>query len=205
MIFCNESWRHDGEEVPRHNLMAFLARMQATGLPYGAMFGSNYSLHTALNEKRLDTLPWAACWIELCGEYLWWYVSQESNNGVIFTMQMWIHYMAQFRKIACDGQNGRYVRLLAHDSFRTMARLTNSVPNPKFNDMGKKRWQAILAREGPYGVFTEPIAPDSFREEGYEVFVEDDEWEDNALYPDGGYMPYSNVTEADEHVIARAA
>lgn len=209
--------------------MAFFARVQATGLPHGRIFGANWAFGAALLEKRLDILPWAALWIQHCGEYLWWFVSQESSSDPSLSKQTWMNYMEQFRNIACDGRNGRYVRLLAQDSFRTMARLTASAPNPKFDNIGQQRWEAILEREGPRGVFEEPIAPDLWEEgdwrveyegeeyegEEYEVEeYEDDYWdfwdgEDphgfHPLRPLGGYLMYANVTEEDERVIARAA
>lgn len=206
--------------------MAFIARVQATGLPHGLMFGAKYSLHAALDEKRLDHLPWAVSWIDHCGEYLWWYVSQPSNNDFIFSKPMWNHYMKRFDDMACDARNERYVRMLAQDAFYTMARLTRSTPNTKFDDMGQKRWETILAQEGPQGEFEEPIAPDFWEEaeqededeeEGEEAYWywdgedyilrggEEDPDGFHPLRPIGGYLAYSDMTEEDESVIARAA
>lgn len=209
----------DREHTRQTNLMAFLARVQATGLPHGLMFGAKWSFHTAFNEKKLDNLPWAALWIEHCGKYLWWFVSQESNNGVVFTKQDWMHYMEKFKKLAGDGQNGRGVRMLAQDAFRSMARLTASEPDQKFDNIGQKRWEAILARKGPQGVFEELIAPDLWldeeegeEEEGYwdwdggnYVLREEDPNGFYPLRPPGGFLMYSDVTEEDESVFARAA
>lgn len=226
MFFFDDGWGHTGDDVHRNNLMAFIARVQATGLPHGLMFGARYSFHTALDEKKLDILPWAIFWVDHCGEYLWWYVSQPSNNGIIFTKTMWMHYMEQFGKMACDGGNERYVRMICQDAFYTMARLTRSTPNPKFDDMGQKHWADVLARQGVQGPFEEPIAPDFWEEEQEEEEYdeEDDEgsWYWNGEYyvlgdaeedqhgfhplrPVGGYLMYSDVTEEDESVIARAA
>lgn len=222
VFFFDDEWRHTDDKTHQTNLMAFLARVQATGLPYGLMFGANWSLHTALEGKRLDVLLWATLWIEHCGEYLWWYVSQDSNNGIIFTKQMWMRYMRKFGQMACDGQNGRYVRLLAQDAFRTMARLTTSTPNPKFDNIGQKQWETILAQEGPQGTFEEPIAPDLWIEEeeddeeeegfwdwdGEDYVLRDSEEDPNGFHPlrpPGEFLMYSNMTEEDESVIARAA
>lgn len=87
-----------------------------------------------------------------------------------------MHYMEQFRKMACDGGNERYVRMICQDTFYTMARLTRSTPNPKFDNMGQKYWVDRLEREGPQGHFVEPIAPD-FWEEEEEVGEEYEEYE----------------------------
>ncbi|KAJ4410348.1 hypothetical protein N0V82_009252 [Gnomoniopsis sp. IMI 355080] len=213
-FFFNDTWRHTGDKIHQTNLMAFLARVQATGLPHGEIFGEKWSFYLALHEKQLDTLPWAALWIKHCGEYLWWLVSQDSSHNSRLSKETWTNYMEQFGNIACDGRNGRYVRSLAQDAFRTMARLTASAPNPKFDNIGQRRWEAILEREGPQGVFEEPIAPDLWEEEEEVEEYEDDWWifgdgEDpngfHPLRPLGGYLAYSNVTEADERVIAQAA
>ncbi|KAJ4389014.1 hypothetical protein N0V93_006476 [Gnomoniopsis smithogilvyi] len=223
MFFFDYEWSHTNDKIHQTNLMAFLARVQATGLPHGLMFGMKWSLHTALDEERLDVLLWATLWIEHCGEYLWWFVSQESNNGVILNKQNWTHYMRRFGEVACDGQNGRYVRLLAQDAFRTMVRLTVSAPNPKFDSIGQMRWETLLAQEGSQGVFAEPIAPDLWVEEEEEEEEEEEVyWYWNGegyvprnslgnasgfhpLRPPGGFLMYSNMTEEDESVIARAA
>lgn len=194
--------------------MAFIARVQATGLPHGLMFGVKYSLHAALFEKRPEALPWAVSWIDHCGEYLWWYVSQPSNNGIILSRTMWYYYLRCFGAMAWDAQNDRYVRMLASDAYDSMIRLSQSTPNPKFDDMGQKLWETTLAREGPQGEFEEPIAPDLWQqeeeeeEEDEEQEDDDDDEEDDGFHPlrpIGGYLPYSDVTEADENVIARAA
>lgn len=202
------------------NLMAFLARVQSTGLPYGLMFGATWSFHAALEEKRHDALPWAAFWIEHCGEYLWWFISQESNNGIIFNKCLWTRYMSQFGRLAGDAENGRFVRMLAQDAFRTMTRLTGSTPNPRYDNVGQQRWEATLAREGPEGVFDEPIAPDIWQEADEEEDDDGDIYEGeymlelegeedpngfHPLRPPGGFLLYSAVTEEDESKIARAA
>lgn len=222
MLLFDDTGRHQIDKTQKTNLMAFFARVQATGLPHGLISCVGWSLHTALAENRHDVLPLAALWIEHCGDYLWWSVCQMPNCGIVLDKPLWTHYMEQFGKLAADGRNERSLRLLAQDAFRTMARLTESAPDPKFDNIGEQRWNAILAREGPQGRFEEPIAPDLWEEEEddeeeddeqvyegeYEIHLGREEVDPNGFHPLrplGGFLLYSDITKEDESKIARAA
>lgn len=183
--------------------MAFFARVQATGLPYGFNFGFVISLsqldvfHSGCCQ---DKILWPYFWIHYCGEYLWWGLCKD--RSLLGLTPNWNLWMGEFYRLATDGQNSRYTRMVAFDCFQTMSRLLASAPNPKFDDMGQKRWEL-------YESFSDPIAPEIF-EEGWSE-MESDEAEDDEramdifLQPIGGFMPYANVTPEMENEFARAA
>ncbi|CAN8096160.1 unnamed protein product [Discula destructiva] len=190
----------------RNNLMAFFARIQGTGLLDSVHSLCYFSVSQALDFNHLDKLQWAAFWIQYCGEQIWYDTSQPTfHSQHVLGREGWARWMQQFYQIATNGQNTRQTRLLAHDSFQTMSRLTNSMPNPKFDDCLQLQWERELLLKGPDGDFAEPFAPDTRADE--EPGDDDDESyeQGDPLRPAGGFLPYAKITPEIENQIARAA
>lgn len=185
----------------QHNFIAFQARIHNTGLP-----GFHRSAVSALNGLALgpmhpQDLTWAVCWIQHCGEYLWWVACQEHmgpyySDGVQVDKSIWQRWMEYFHGLACLPQAPLPIRLVAQDTFCTMVRLKNSLPNPKFDKLGPMWWDKQVALQEEAGVpdiclseLIDPSASDSDSdEESYESDFD-------PLRPIGGYLPYAIVTE----------
>lgn len=207
------------------NFQAFLARVQATGLPYGVNWAA-LALQMAL-EGRPSTnrahweaqLKVAALWVEHAGENMWWHVCQAGDNdplpwpGRRLDEPAWREWARRFHEVACDGSNAASVRVVADDAFRAMARLAGSAPSRIYDDVGQKRWLGVLAeRGGPDGEFDEPVFDERPGRAGGHFWDSDgseDDEEDgyyvDPLRPPGGFLPYANLHPDADNQIARAA
>lgn len=146
---------------------------------------------------------------------MWWCLCQDHfpQYYIGFDLEFWQGWMIKFYDVAVNPQAPLESRLLAYDSFHTMVRLTDSLPNPKFNNKGQEWWDKEKAEKGMEGPWEEPVVPEFGLDPASDVDslfgdyddYSDDEPAEDPLMPRGGFLPYAVVTEKQLSQIARAA
>lgn len=191
--------------------MAFQARLYNTGLlhPYFWLWDYTMELKEEAWHEPGERLPWAASWIQHCGEHMWWSLCQPHIDEffVEFGELLWNCWEKTFYAVSVNPQASLKDRLLAHDSYRIMVQLADSPPNPKFDNKGQCWWNQQMQEMGTDGPWDVPTVEEygSDEDDSEDDYYSDEESVEDPLMPSGGFLPYANVTEMQLNQIARAA